>query len=166
MQRLARMRSLPPRGTGLLMGRAGERRFGKPRPYGQRLARHPLNISVKHYSDSYAFSIAPKAVPVLPYGTLTAISIRDIETGEWFEWNNGFWTTRRPEVTIGPNLYIEAWAVNEGEAGVMQVLIRDDVNAVLAVKQETVAAVGTLGAETGTKNMPNRTYGIMITVEP
>jgi len=41
--RLTRMRRaalLPPRGTGLVTGRAGERRLGKPRTEEERLARH------------------------------------------------------------------------------------------------------------------------------
>ena len=32
--------SLPTRGTGLLTGRAGERRYGNPRTYDERVARH------------------------------------------------------------------------------------------------------------------------------
>jgi len=32
--------SLPPRGSGLSTGRAGERRYGTPRTYEERVARH------------------------------------------------------------------------------------------------------------------------------
>lgn len=164
------MRRLPPRGTGLLLGRAGPRRFGQPRTYGQRLARHsgvrPLNISVQQYSDSYAFSIAPKALPVLPYGTLVAIRVQDLETFEWFNWDNRVWD-KAPEVTVGPGkLYIAAYAVNEGDAGLMQAIIKDDAQAILAVEQGIVVTGGDISAETGTIEMPDRNYGILILVEP
>ena len=36
---------LPPRGTGLLTGRAGARRIARPRTEAERRARHPLMMS-------------------------------------------------------------------------------------------------------------------------
>lgn len=154
----------------MLLGRAGARRFGQPRTYAQRLARHsrvrPLNISVQRFSDSYAFSITPVTPIVLPDGTLIAIRVQDLETYEWFNWDSRVWD-KAPEVTVGSGrLYIAAYAVNEGGVGIMQLIIKDDAGNFLAVKQETVPAGGDLGVETGTIEMPDRSYGINILVEP
>jgi hypothetical protein len=59
VQRLTKLnlKTLPPRGTGLLLGRAGERRFGRPRTYAQRLARHPGVLAL-----SPTLSIQPTVV--------------------------------------------------------------------------------------------------------
>jgi len=120
----------------------------------------PLNFRVQ--SGSYAFSISPLA---LPSGKIEAIRVQDIARQEWFNYDNGVWD-RAPEVTVGGNLYIAAYAVNESAAGLMQLIIKDDAGAFLAVKQENVAAGAHIGAETGTIEMPNRQYGILILVEP
>ncbi|MBA7671249.1 hypothetical protein ES703_79403 [subsurface metagenome] len=127
----------------------------------------PLNIAVQHHSDSYAFSIVPIAVPVPAFGRLAALRVQDLYTFEWFEWAYGVWTTRRPEVHVGPGkLYIAAWAVNEGKQGLMQLIIKDDVGNFLAVKQHDVPAGQGIGDETGTIDMPDRQYGILVLVEP
>jgi len=120
----------------------------------------PLNIRVQ--SGSYAFSISPLA---LPSGVIEAIRVQDIARNINFSYDNGVWD-RAPEVTVGENLYIAAYARNTGNAGLMQLIIKDDAGAFLAVKQENVAAGAAFGDETGTIEMPNRQYGILILVEP
>lgn len=127
----------------------------------------PLNITVQHHSDSYAFSITPIAVPVPTFGRLAALRVQDLYTFEWFEWAYGVWTTRRPEVHVGPGmLYIAAYADNEGDSGLMQLSVKDDVGVYLSFKEETVAAGASFGDETGTIDMPDRSYGITVTVVP
>ena len=120
----------------------------------------PLNFRVQ--SGSVGFSISPLA---LPSGKIIAIRVQDIARQLWFNYDNGVWDNA-PKVTVGANLYIAAYATNIGGAGLMQLLIKDDVGSFLATKQETVVAGGTLGVETGTINMPNRSYGVLILVEP
>ncbi len=120
----------------------------------------PLNFRVQ--SGSYAFSISPLA---LPSGVIEAIRVQDIARNIDFAYDNGVWN-QAPEVTVGGNLYIAAYARNEGAYGIMQLVIKDDAGAFLAVKQENVAAGAALGAETGTIEMPNRQYGVLILVEP
>lgn len=138
-------------------------RLTRMRRPSQRLVR-PLNISVKQYSEVMGFSIAPV---LATYGTLVGVRVQDLETFEWFEWDYGVWVTRMPEVHVGPGkLYIAAYAINEGDGGLMQLSIKDDVNEVLAFKEEVVAAGATFGDETDPINMPNRNYGIVITVVP
>ncbi len=127
----------------------------------------PLNIAVQHHSDSYSFSITPIAAPVPTFGILAALRVQDLETLEWFNWAYGAWTTRMPEVHVGPGkLYIAAYADNEGDLGLMQLIIKDDTGAFLAVKQHDVPAGESIGAEAYDKDMPDRQYGILVMVEP
>jgi len=120
----------------------------------------PLNFRVQ--SGSVGFSISPLA---LPSGKIIAIRVQDIARQLWFNYDNGVWDNA-PKVTVGANLYIAAWAVNEGENGELRLLIKNDQSMALADKRETVASGVNFGAETGTINMPNRSYGILILVEP
>lgn len=127
----------------------------------------PLNIEiVDNHSDSYAFGIDPITPPVAPFGKITAIRVQDLETFEFFNWDDGVWD-RAPEVTVGDGmLYIAAWAENIGGDGLLQITIKDDTGAFLEAKSEIVPAGEGLGCETGTIDMPNRRYGILIMVEP
>lgn len=50
---------LPPRGTGLLTGRAGERRAGEPRTEGERRKRHPAS------PFPFPFPLNPNAITTL-----------------------------------------------------------------------------------------------------
>ena len=126
----------------------------------------PLNISVEPHSASLAFSINPYTAPLVPNGYIEAIRVQDIERGLDFDYDRATGWTGTPEVTVGNNLYISAYAINGGDGGVMQLTIKDDTQAYLAAKSEYVAAGGGLGDETGTINMPDRNYGILIMVEP
>ena len=126
----------------------------------------PLNIVVEPQSASLAFSINPYTAPLVPNGYIEAIRVQDIDRGLDFDYDRSTGWTSTPEVTVGANLYIAAYAINGGDGGTMQLLIRDDAGSYLAAKSEYVAAGGSLGAETGTINMPDRNYGILIMVEP
>ena len=124
-----------------------------------------LNIDVRGLSDQHAFSISPIVPIIAPDGKLIAIRVQDLKTGEWFNWDDGVWS-RAPEVTIGANLYIAAYAINEGGYEMMQLLIKDDAGSFLAVTQAPVGPGGSIGVETGTIEMPDRNYGILVLVEP
>ena len=126
----------------------------------------PLNIFVEPHSASLAFSINPYTAPLLPNGYIEAIRVQDIDRGLWFEYGRTTGWSATPEVTVGANLYISAYAINGGDAGMLQLLIRDDAGAYLEAKSENVPAGGGIGVETGTINMPDRNYGILIMVEP
>ncbi len=100
-----------------------------------------------------------------PDSKIVAVRVQDIARGLWFNYDNGVWD-KAPEVKVGANLYIASYAKNEGGTGLMQLLIRDDAETILGFKQQTVTAGSHIGVETGTKNMPNRSYNIKITSEP
>jgi len=167
VQRLTKLnlRMLPQKGTGLLIGTAGARRFGRPRTYAQRLARHPVNISVaEHLSESQVFNI-------LPYleasGYVYAIRVQDIARDLWFNWDRGVgWYPSTPEVTVGiGTLYIAAYVTNGGGDGDMRLVIGNPGD-IFADKTQFVVAGGSFGAETGTLDMPNSVFPIIIQVTP
>ncbi|GAI50916.1 unnamed protein product, partial [marine sediment metagenome] len=146
------------------------RRFGQPRTYSQRLARHPLNINVReHYSETVAFSISPI---VLAEGIVEAIRVQDIKREIWYDydritgWTRGGYPVTSIEVAVGDNLYIAAYAKNLGDTAELHLLIKNDQMMALLDKREVVATGGTFGGETGTINMPDRAYGITVSVTP
>ena len=121
----------------------------------------PLNFTAG--IDSVGFSINPL---VFPIGKIVAIRVQDLARNLWFNYDNGVWD-KTPECTPGAgNLYIAAYANNTGGSGTMTMLIRDEFMAILGSKQETVVAGGTIGVESGARNMLSRAYGITIDVMP
>lgn len=49
---------------------------------------------------------------------LTAIRVQDVTTHKWYNWDNGSWDSNgTPKCTPGGNLYVAAYAVNEGDPG-------------------------------------------------
>jgi hypothetical protein len=125
-----------------------------------------MSFSGVDHFHTVAFTVGAAPPPAEPSGLIYAVRVRNLDTHEWFEWDNGVWGTRTPEVAVGPNLYIAAYAFNESGAGYLKIRIRDDTGAVLASKTEYVAAGGYIGIETGTINMPNRVYDIDCPVDP
>ncbi len=115
--------------------------------------------------NSVQFTVGAPPPPPGPSGNVVAIRVQDIARQEWFNYDNGVWG-KAPKVTVGANLYIAAYALNEGASGLMQLIIKDDAGAFLAVKQENIASGAYIGVETGTIEMPARQYGILITVAP
>ncbi len=173
MQRLTQMRRLPPRGTGLLLGRAGARRFGNPRTYGQRLARHPgvqmlqtRKLNVKTLSDAMAFSISPFVVAV-PSGIITGIRVHDNARNLDFDWDIGVgWRPSEPEIAVGiDTLYIAFYTVNEGDGGELTLQMRANGETIAQKTAFAGAGVG-IGLESGTIPMPDRVYDIWIAVAP
>jgi hypothetical protein len=135
----------------------------------------PLKISVE--SDSVAFSISPLIIS----GKLIAIRVQDLALAglpeAWFNWDGATRTwDRSPRVHVGDNmLYIAAAAVNAGSAaGDLELEILDENNLTLAYKRATVqpwngsytSPNDYIGVETGSKPMPNKSYGITVKVTP
>ena len=116
-------------------------------------------------SDLASFSINP----VSPAnGKIHAIRVQDIARQLWFEWDIGLgWRPSTPEVTVGSKtLYIAFYVVNEGGGGILSLTAKDDADRILAGIMMYVDAGAGLGVESGSKDMPNRTYGITLTVTP
>ncbi|MBA7710068.1 hypothetical protein ES703_118997 [subsurface metagenome] len=125
-----------------------------------------MSFSGVDHFHTVAFTVGAAPPPAEPYGKIVAIRVQDIETGEWFNYDNGVWD-KTPKVTVGSNLYIAAWAINEGDAfGTLTLQIKDDTGAVLATKSPGVGPGVSFGVETGTINMPNRVYDIDCPVDP
>jgi hypothetical protein len=138
----------------------------------------PLEISIK--SDSVGFSISPYAYVS---GKLIAIRVQDVARGIWYSWDGSTRTwDKTPVVYVGSKtLYIAAAAVNAGNvAGTLTLTITDDTGKVLGdvttggSKSQTVqpwngsytSPNDYLGYETGSIDMPNRSYGITVSVIP
>ncbi|TSA55549.1 hypothetical protein D4R42_05395 [bacterium] len=127
-----------------------------------------VSFSGVDYYHAVAFTVGappPPPPPAEAYGKIVAIRVQDIARNLWFNYDNGMWD-KTPEVTAGANLYIAAYVGNVGDAGNLTLRIIDDTGATLATKTEYVVAGGVFGDETGTKQMPNRSYGISIPVDP
>jgi hypothetical protein len=132
----------------------------------------PLEITIK--SDSAPFSISPYTYVS---GKLIAIRVQDIPRGIWYNWDGSTRTwDKAPQVTVGSQtLYIAAAAVNAGNvAGPLTLTITDDTGKTLATKTVTVqpwngsytSPNDYIGVETGSIDMPNRSYGITVSVTP
>jgi hypothetical protein len=132
----------------------------------------PLEITIK--SDYTSFSISPYTYVS---GKLIAIRVQDIPRGIWYNWDGSTRTwDNAPKVTVGSKtLYIAAAAVNAGNvAGSLTLTITDDTGKTLASKTLTVqpwngsytSPNDYIGVETGSIDMPNRSYGITVSVTP
>ncbi len=158
---------IPTRGMGVLIGTAGERRLGSPRSDVERALRHPeaYKLSIGLQSETRSFSIAPKLDAT--FGVVSAIRVQDIIAQKWFNWDRpGPFTPSEPVVTPGSgNLYIAAWAVNQGQEGHIKITMKDDAGATLASKTISVPYSEGVGIEY-TGDMPGRSYGITISVTP
>jgi len=133
----------------------------------------PLKIRVQS-SDSYSWQIGPYT---FVSGVLLAIRVQDVKRNLWASWDGKTrtWDTFL-DVTVGPKtLYIAAAAANQGNvAGDLTLTITDDTGKVLATKKITVqpwngsftAPNDYIGVETGSIDMPNRPYGVTVSVTP
>lgn len=92
--------------------------------------------------DTASFTI--ETIP-LPNGKITAIRVQNLNTYEWFNWDNGKWD-RKPWVPPGTPVYIAVAAINDGATGNM-ILYIQVVGITVYNKTEIVAAGGTVGGE-------------------
>jgi len=125
--------------------------------------RAPLKVTL---GETKGFSISPYTVVT---GIIQAIRVQDIPRGIWYNWDRpGPWSPSEPEVTVGSRtLYIAFYATNTGNVrGTLTLRITDDTGAVLASKSESVDPGGGVGIEAPGLDMPNRTYGITLSVSP
>jgi hypothetical protein len=129
------------------------------------LLKHPLHVQT--LSERVNFSISPKSV-ALPNGVVEAIRVQDIERNLWFEYNRGTGWSAQPEVTVGAGkLYIAAYYVNAGGAGMLHASIYDAETATMVFyKEEYIESGAGFGLETGTIDMPNKVYTIVVDVAP
>jgi len=139
----------------------------------KRSAVKPLQVTIK--SESKGFTISPYTVTS---GKILAIRVQDIVRGIWYNWDasTGAWDKTPISVYVGSKtLYIAAAAVNVGNAaGSLTLTITDDTGKTLASKTQTVqpwngsytAPNDYIGVETGSIDMPNRSYGITVSVTP
>lgn len=118
-------------------------------------------------SNEATFTVTAAAPPPPPEanGKILGIVVQDYATDAVFFYSDGAWD-RQPIVTPGHNLYLGATAVNQGDAGNLTLIIKDDTGAVLASETEYVATGGGLAANVHRTNMPNRSYSIEIKVTP
>lgn len=123
----------------------------------------PLKVQL---SETMSFSVSPYT---FTEGIIQAIRVQDIPRGIWFNWDRpGPWSPSEPEVTVGSGtLYIAFYAVNTGNVrGTLTLKIADDTGAVLASKSEAVDPGAGVGIEAPGLDMPNRAYGITLSVTP
>ena len=124
----------------------------------------PLKISMK--SEAMSFNISPYTYVS---GIIQAIRVQDIPRGIWYNWDRpGPWSPSEPIVTVGSGtLYIAFWAVNQGNVtGTLTLTIKDDTGKTLASKSASCDPGAGVGIEAPRIDMPNRTYGITLSVTP
>lgn len=117
-------------------------------------------------SETRTFTITPPAAAT--FGVISAIRVQDIATGEWYNWDApGPFTPSLPIVTVGSGtLYIAFWVINQGDTGDLTLTIKDDDGNVLETKTVSCARGAGVGLEAPDLDMPNRPYGITVTVTP
>lgn len=99
MQRLS---SLPPRGTGVLTGRVGERRFGFPRSYAERVARHSSEAELYRRVVLGDVLDSQQSVTV-SLATYPLIAITSVEAPV--------------KAKVGEIIHVVTWFQNVGDAG-------------------------------------------------
>jgi hypothetical protein len=117
-------------------------------------------------SESMSFNISPYTYVS---GIIQAIRVQDIPRDIWYEWDRpGPWKPSAPIVTVGSKtLYIAFWAVNNGNTtGTLTLTVKDDTGKTLASKSVSCAPGAGVGIEAPDLDMPNRTYGITLSVTP
>lgn len=123
----------------------------------------PLKVSL---SESMGFNISPYTYVS---GIISGIRVQDIPRDIWYSWDRpGQWSPSAPVVTVGSKtLYIAFWAVNQGNAtGTLTLTVKDDTGKTLATKSVSCAPGAGVGIEAPDLDMPNRTYGITLSVTP
>jgi len=124
----------------------------------------PLKIGIK--SESMSFNVSPYTYVS---GIIQAIRVQDIARHIWYTWDRpGPWSPSEPVVTVGSKtLYIAFWAVNQGgTTGTLTLTVKDDTGKTLATKSVSCAPGAGVGIEAPDLDMPNRTYGITLSVTP
>lgn len=124
----------------------------------------PLKIGIQ--SETTGFNISPYT---FASGIISGIRVQDIPRNIWYNWDRpGPWSPSEPNVTVGSKtLYIAFWAVNQGNVtGTLTLTVKDDTGATLATKSVSCAPGAGVGIEAPNLDMPNRTYGITLSVTP
>lgn len=122
------------------------------------------SLEVGSLSESKSFTITLAE----PFGICWSARVRDVATGAEFACalNTMTWTPSAPRVRPGVgNLYIQFEARNLSSSGSLTLTIKDDAGVTLRTGAVTIPANG-YGSIDCTVDMPDRNYGITVSVTP
>lgn len=127
-----------------------------------------LRMAPQHLSDSKSFTIAVAA----PFAICTAAVVKDLAAGTEYTCvlTTMTWSPSAPQVRPGAaNLYILFQVRNIAGAGNLTLTIKDDTGATLKTETKMAGSVGSAQQFVTTEvtvDMPDRNYGITVSVTP